>query len=62
VGDLESLQAIASFGLFSDYVQDGIDQFGSFSVMTLGPVVSCSGLSENEVIRSEKLSERSGSY
>ena len=30
--------------------------------MSLGPVVSGSGLSENEVIRSEELSERSGSH
>ncbi len=62
MGDLESLEAVASFGFFSDDVEDGIDEFGSLGVMSLGPVVSGSGLSENEVIRSEELSERSGSH
>jgi len=61
VGDLEPLEAVASFGFLSDDVEDGVDEFGSFGVMSLGPVVSSSGLSEDEVIRSEELSERSGS-
>ena len=33
----------------------------TFGVMSFGPVVSGSGLSEDEVIRSEDLSERTGS-
>jgi hypothetical protein len=61
VGDLESLEAITSFGFFSYDIQNGIDQFSSFGVMSFGPVVSGSGLSEDEVIGSEELSERSGS-
>lgn len=61
VGDLESLEAVASFGFLSDDVQDGVDQLGSFSVVSLGPVVSGSGLSEDEVVWSEELSEWSGS-
>ena len=61
MGDLESLEAITSFGFLSDDVQDGVDQFGTFSVMSFGPVVSCSGLSENEVVGSEELTEGSGS-
>ncbi len=62
MGDLEPLEAVASFGFFSDDVEDGIDEFGSLGVMSLGPVVSGSGLSENEVIGSEELSKRSGSH
>ena len=61
MGNLESLEAIASFSFFSDDVEDRVDQFSSFGVMSLGPVVSGSGLSENEVIGSEELTERSGS-
>jgi len=61
VGDLESLEAVASFGFFSDNVEDGVDEFSSFGVVSFGPVVSGSGLSEDEVIGSEELSERSGS-
>merc|ERR1711970_567638 len=61
VGDLESLEAIATFGFLSDDIEDGIDEFGSLGVVTLGPVVSCSGLSEDEVVWSEELTEWSGS-
>jgi hypothetical protein len=57
VGDLETLEAITTFSFFSDYIEDGIDQFSSFGIMSFGPVVSGSGLSENEVIWSEELSE-----
>jgi hypothetical protein len=62
VGDLESLEAVASFGFLSHDVQDGVDEFGTFGVMSLGPVVTGTGLSENEVVRSEELSERSSSH
>ena len=61
MGDLESLETIASFGFLSDDVQDGINEFSSFGVVTLGPVVTGSGLSENEVVWSEELTEWSGS-
>jgi len=61
VGDLESLEAITSFGFFSADIEDGVNEFSSFSVMSFGPVVTSSSLSENEVIGSEELSERSGS-
>ena len=61
VGNLESLETVTSFGFLSDDVQDGIDQFSSFGVVTFGPVVSGSGLSEHEVVGSEQLSEGSGS-
>jgi hypothetical protein len=61
VGDLETLKAVASFSFFSDDIQDGVDEFSTFSVMTLGPVVTSTSLTENEVIRSEELTERTGS-
>ena len=57
VGDLESLQAIASLSLLSNYIQDWVDQLCTFSVVTLGPVVTSSCLSEHEVVWSEQLSE-----
>lgn len=62
MGKLKSLKTIAAFSLLSDYVQNGIDEFRTLGVMTLRPVVSSTGLTENEVVRSEDLSERSGSY
>jgi hypothetical protein len=61
VGDLETLEAITTFSFFSDDIENGIDQFSSFSIMSFGPIVSGSGLSENEVIWSKELSEWSGS-
>ena len=61
VGDLESLEAIATFGFLSDDIEDGVDELSSLGVMTLGPVVSSTGLSEDEVVWSEELSEWSSS-
>jgi hypothetical protein len=61
VGDLESLEAIAAFGFLADNIEDGVDEFGTFGVVTLGPVVTGTGLSEDEVVWSEELTERSGS-
>jgi len=61
VGDLETLETITTFSFFSDNVEDGVDEFSTFSVMTFGPVVTSSSLSENEVIGSEELTEWSSS-
>jgi len=61
VGDLETLKAITSFSFFSDNIENGVNKFSSFGIMSFGPVISGSSLSENEVIGSEELSERSGS-
>ena len=57
VGDLETLEAIATFGFLSDDIEDGVDELSTFSVMTLGPVVTGTGLSEDEVVWSEELTE-----
>jgi hypothetical protein len=57
VGDLETLEAVAALGLTADDIENVVDKFSSLSVMTLGPVVSGTGLTENEVVGSEKLSE-----
>ena len=61
MGDLETLEAIATFGFLSDDIEDGVDKLGSLGVVTLGPVVTGTGLSEDEVVGSEELTERSGS-
>jgi len=61
VGDLETLETIATFGLLSDNVEDGVDEFGTFGVVTLGPVVTGTSLTEDEVVRSEELTEWSSS-
>ena len=61
MGDLEALKAVASFSFFSGNVEYGVNKFSSFGVVSLGPVVSGSGLSEDKVVRSEKLTEGSSS-
>ena len=62
VGDLESLKAVARLGLLSDDIQNGVNELGTLGVMSFGPVISGSGLSEYKVIGTEELSERSRSY
>merc|ERR1711957_917861 len=60
VGDLESLEAIAAFGSLADDIEDGVDELGTFGVMSLGPVVTGTGLSEDKVAGAEELSEGTG--
>ena len=50
VGDLETLEAVARFGFLSDNIQDGVDQFSTFSVVTLGPVVTGTRLTKDKVV------------
>ena len=57
VAQLEALQAVASLSLFPDNIENRVNQFLTFSVVPLGPVVTSTGLPEDEVIRSEQLTE-----
>jgi hypothetical protein len=47
VGDLETLETVNSLGLSSDNIEDRIDELGTFSVMTLGPIVTSTTLTED---------------
>jgi len=62
VAYLETLEAIATFSFFSNNIENWINKFSTFSIVTFSPVVTSTSLSENEVIWSEKLTEWSGSY
>ena len=55
VGDQETLQAVTALSLLTDNIQDGVDQLGALSVVALGPVVTSTSLSENEVVGTEDL-------
>ena len=57
VCELETLEAIAAFRFLSDDIEHRVDEFGTFSVMTLGPVVTGTRLSEDKVIWTEDLAE-----
>jgi hypothetical protein len=59
VGDLETLEAIATFSFFSNDVENGVNELSTLSVVTLGPVVTSTSLTEDEVVGSEELTERS---
>lgn len=61
VGDLETLEAIAAFSFLSSDIEDGVDELGTLGVVALGPVVSGTGLAEDEVVGSEKLTEGASS-
>jgi hypothetical protein len=61
VGDLETLEAIATFGFFSNHIEYRVDELSTLSVVTLGPVVTCTGLTKYKVVRSEELTKWSGS-
>jgi len=60
VGQLEALEAVARLGLLTDYVKNRVDELSTLGVVTLGPVVSGSGLAENEVVGAKELAERTG--
>ena len=60
VGDLEALEAITALSLLTDDIEDGVDKLSTFGVVTLGPVVTGTGLSEDEVVGSEELTEGAG--
>jgi len=57
VGDLETLEAIATLSFLTDDIEDGVDKLGTLGVVTLGPVVTGTSLSEDEVVWAEELTE-----
>jgi hypothetical protein len=61
VGDLKALQAVAALGFTTNDIKNLVNKLCSLSVMTLGPVVSSTRLTEDEVIGTEELTERTSS-
>jgi len=57
VGDLEALKAVATLSLLTDNIEDGVNELSTLGVVTLGPVVTSTGLTEDEVVGSEELTE-----
>merc|ERR1712223_1628718 len=49
VSQLKSLETIAGFRFFAYNIEDGIDKFSTFCVMTFGPVVAGSRLAETKL-------------
>lgn len=57
VSNLESLKTVATFSLTTDNIEDLVDQFSTLGVVTFRPVISSTGLAENEIVRTEELAE-----
>jgi hypothetical protein len=57
VAKLESLKAIAALGFLADNIENRVNQLSTLGVVTLCPVVTCTSLSEDKVVRAEKLSK-----
>jgi hypothetical protein len=60
VAELETLEAVSVFSLLADDIQDGLDKLGSLGIVTLGPGITGTRLSKDEVVRAEELSVRAG--
>merc|ERR1719267_182558 len=58
VAELEALEAVAGLGLLAHDIEHGVDELGTLGVVTLGPVVTSTGLAEDEVVGAEELTER----
>jgi hypothetical protein len=58
VGQLETLKTVRGFSFLTDNIKHRVDQLSTLSVMSLGPVVTSSGLTKDKVVRSEELPKR----
>jgi hypothetical protein len=57
VGNLETLEAVAALSLTTDDIKDLVNKLSTLSVMTLSPVVTSAGLTEDKVVGTEELTE-----
>merc|ERR550534_957437 len=61
MSNLKSLKTVTRLCLFSDNIKDRVNQLCPFRIMTFCPIVSSSGLSKYEIVRSKELTERTSS-
>jgi hypothetical protein len=60
VSQLEALKMVAVLDLATDNVDGLLNELGTLSVVTLGPVVSGTGLTGDVVVGAEQLAKRAG--
>lgn len=60
VSQLEALKVVTVLDLTTDNVDGLLNELGTLGVVTLGPVVSGTGLTGDEVVRAEKLTHGAG--
>jgi hypothetical protein len=58
VAHLEALQTVTALGLLAHHVKHRVNELSALSVVTLGPVVTGTSLTKDEVIRAEQLTKR----
>jgi hypothetical protein len=49
VGDLETLKTVGCLGLSSDNIENRVNELGTFSVMTLCPIVTSTALTKDAI-------------
>ena len=57
MGDLETLEVIETFCFFSNDIENKLYELSTLSVLTIGPVVTNTGLTEDEVVGSKDWTE-----
>jgi hypothetical protein len=57
VSNLETLEAVTAFSFTTNDIKDLVNKLSTLGIMTLGPVVSSTGLTKDKVVWSEKLTE-----
>jgi hypothetical protein len=60
VGELEALKMLTVLDLATDHVDSLLNKLSTFGVMTLGPVVSGTGLTGDKVVGAEQLAHGAG--
>jgi hypothetical protein len=60
VSDLETLEAVTALSLATDNINNLVNELGTLGVVTLSPVVTSTGLTENEVVGAEEVTEGTG--
>ena len=57
MGELEALKAVTALSLLADDIENRVDELSSLCVMSLGPVVAGTRLSEDKVVWAEDLTK-----
>ena len=56
---MRTLQTIRALSLLADNIENGVDELSALRVVTLGPVVTGTTLTEDKVVGAEEVAERS---
>ncbi len=60
MSQLEALKAVAALSLLAHNIENRVNELSAFGVVSLGPVVTSSGLAKHEVVGAEDLTVGAG--